>query len=145
MSAPATGGRPTLGIAVYRPIAVLVLAVLLTACDSSPAIPTTAPPDRPSTTTTIDNDTCGRVAQDTARYLETVILVLDRVTLDEVRDRDAWPEALIALQQQGEDLDTRADALRCDPADLQATAFQLARLDAESDLARYLLELLGRR
>lgn len=139
----AVDGRYARG-AVHRIIPVVFVATLLAACNSSPAIPTTAPPDAPSTTTTIDNDTCGRVAQDSARYLETLIVVLDRVTLAETRDRDAWPEALIALEQQGEDLDARTDALRCDPADIQATAFHLARLEPRSDLGRYLLELLGR-
>lgn len=90
------------------------------------------------------NDTCTLLAQDTATYLETVMVVLDQVTLDEVRDRAAWPEAMIALEQQGKDLDTRSAAMRCDRARIQEAAFLLADLDPESGLGRYLLDLMGR-
>lgn len=127
---------------MFRRLPLLILALVLTvaACDSStPSIPTTAPGS--TTSTTIEDDTCARLAQDTAKYLETVVEVLDIVTLDELRDREAWPEALIALEQQGEDLDIRSDAMRCDRAEVQATAFRIARLDPDSDLARYLLDL----
>ena len=79
-----------------------------------------------------------------ADYLESLMEVLDQTTLDEIRDRDSWPEALVALKQQGSDLDARSAAMRCDPAAVQAAAFDAARLDPESDLALYLLDLLGR-
>lgn len=123
---------------------ILLLAVVLAACDSAPAIPTTVPPDIPTTTTTIVNDTCNRLAQDTADYLETVFVVLDQTTLDEARDRAAWPEAMFALEQQGKDLDARSEAMRCDRALIQEAAFLLADIDPDSGLGRYLLELMGR-
>jgi hypothetical protein len=121
----------------------VVMALLAVACDNGPASPTTAPPG-PTTTTTIVNDTCGSLAQDTADYLESVIEVLDQVTLAEARDREAWPEGMVALEQQGKDLDARAAAMRCDPGQVQTAAFLAANLDPDSDLAHYLLALLGR-
>lgn len=118
--------------------------LVVAACDSGTATPTTSPPGVPTTTTTIEDDTCGRLAADTATYLETLIEVLDQVTLDEARDPSAWPEALIALEQQGHDLDARAAEMRCDPGQVQTAAFLAADLDPDSDLARYLLALMGR-
>ncbi|HEX5630401.1 MAG TPA: hypothetical protein VFY15_01950 [Acidimicrobiia bacterium] len=123
----------------------LVLATLVVlavaACDSGTVSPTTSVP---GTSTTIDNDTCSRLAADTARYLETLISVLDQVTLAETRDREQWPEALLAMEEQGRDLDARAEELRCDPGEVQTAAFLAADLDPNSDLSRYLLTLMGR-
>jgi len=126
------------------PILAVAAVIVIAACDTGPAIPTTADPGTPSTTTTIENDTCGRLAADTARYLESLVEVLDEVTLEEIRDREQWPEGLVALEQQGKDLDARAGAMRCDPAEVQTAAFLVADLDPDSDLARYLLALMGR-
>lgn len=140
----ASGGAGYPRGAVSRRLPILAVAVILvvTACDSGPATPTTAAPGTPSTT--IENDTCSRLAVDTARYLESLIEVLDDVTLEETREREQWPEGLVALQQQGEDLDTRATAMRCDRGEVQTAAFLAADLDPDSDLARYLLTLMGR-
>ena len=60
-----------------------------------------------------------------------MVQVLDQTSLVELQERESWPEALVALQQQGQDLDTRAQAMRCDPATVQEGAFAVARLDAE--------------
>jgi hypothetical protein len=120
----------------------LVSLVVLVACDSGTVSPTTTPPG--VTSTTIENDTCTRLARDTATYLQTLIEVLDQVTVDEIRDREAWPEALQAMEQQGKDLDSRAAEMRCDPGEVQTAAFLAADLDPDSDLARYLLTLMGR-
>ena len=123
----------------------LVLTALLTlalaSCDSGTVSPTTS---LPGTSTTIENDTCARLAADTARYLETLIEVLDEVTLDQTRDRAQWPEALLAMEEQGKDLDSRAEEMRCDIGEIQTAAFLAADLDPDSDLARYLLALMGR-
>ncbi|OFW64657.1 MAG: hypothetical protein A2135_04050 [Actinobacteria bacterium RBG_16_67_15] len=127
-----------------RITALIVMLMVLAACDSGTVSPTTSPPGVPTTTTTIVGDTCGRLAEDTAVYLETLVEVLDEVTLDETRDRDAWPEALVAMEQQGHDLDARAAEMRCDPGQVQTAAFLAADLDPDSDLARYLLDLMGR-
>lgn len=127
----------------YRLALVVALSAITASCDSGPATPTTAPPGVPTTTTTIPADTCGLLAADTAEYLEILIAVLDEATLAEVRDRAAWPEALAALELQGHDLDARAEAMRCDPAEIQTMAFRTAELDPDSELARYLLTLLG--
>lgn len=121
---------------------VLICVLVFAACDSGTVSPTTAPPG--VTTTTIENDTCTRLAADTATYLETLVEVLDQVTLDETRHREAWPEALQAMEQQGKDLDARAEEMRCDPGEVQTAAFFAADLDPDSDLARYLLALMGR-
>ncbi len=118
-----------------------VVAIAVAACDSGTVSPTTS---LPGTSTTIENDTCGRLAADTARYLETLIEVLDQVTLDETRDREQWPEALLAMEEQGRDLDARLEEMRCDPGEVQTAAFLGADLDPDSDLARYLLTLMGR-
>lgn len=123
---------------------VALLAVVVAGCDSGPATPTTAPPGVSTTSTTIESDTCSRLAADTARYLTAVIEVLDRVTLDEARHRETWSEGMLALEQQGKDLDLRSAAMRCDRGEVQTAAFLGADLDPDSDLARYLLALMGR-
>ena len=125
-----------------RYVAVAGLLLALAACDSGTVSPTTAPPG--VTTTTIENDTCTRLARDTAEYLQTLIEVLDQITLEEIRDREAWPESLQAMEQQGKDLDSRAEDMRCDRGEVQTAAFLAADLDPDSDLARYLLSLMGR-
>ncbi|MEK7252314.1 MAG: hypothetical protein AAB198_03550, partial [Actinomycetota bacterium] len=117
---------------MYSRLAIAVLFLLLASCDSGTSTPTTADPNIPSTTTTIENDTCGRLAVDAARYLESVIEVLDQSTLAETRDRELWQEGLVALEQQGVDLDARATAMRCDPGQVQAAAFFAADLDPDS-------------
>jgi hypothetical protein len=123
-------------------VAALVFgAAVLAACTASTPTLTTAPPGAPSTT--IAGDTCDRLVDDTTRYFELVIEVLDDTALDDFRDRDRWPEALLALEQQGEDLDTRSRVMRCDPAVVQERVFSDARLRPDSGLARFLLELLG--
>ncbi|OFW66319.1 MAG: hypothetical protein A2Z12_09745 [Actinobacteria bacterium RBG_16_68_21] len=119
-----------------------LFVLLLGACNSAAPTPTTAPPG-PTTTTTIVGDTCERLAQDAADYLEVVVQVLNETPTDVFTDRSQWPEALVALTQQGTDLDARSDAMRCDPADMQAAVFALADIDPKSPLARYLAELLG--
>jgi hypothetical protein len=122
--------------------AAFLLVILLAACDSPTPLPTTAPPG-PTTSTTIEDDTCERLAADTAEYFELLIEVLDTTTAEALVDRDNWPEPLVAIQQQGETLDVRAEALGCDPGALQADVFRRADLDPDSELARYLMALLG--
>lgn len=119
-----------------------VLALVLTACQSAAPTPTTAPPG-PTTTTTIVNDTCARLAEDAADYLELVIQVLDDTPTEVFVDESQWTEALVALEQQGADLDIRAEAMRCDRAELQAAAFGLAKVDPQGALGRHLAEVLG--
>jgi hypothetical protein len=128
---------------VRSPVAFSLALVGLLAAACTPSTPTltTAPPGAP--TTTIARDSCDRLVEDAVRYLELVVEVLDDTALGDFRDRDEWPEALLALQQQGQDLDTRAQAMGCDPAAVQARVFSDARLRPDSGLARYLLELLG--
>ncbi len=128
----------------HRISALVLFGVLFAACDTGTVIPTTSPPGVPTTTTTVKNDTCGRLAADTARYLETLVEVLDQLTLEETRDRESWPESLFAMEQQGKDLDTRASEMRCDAGEVQTAAFLAADLDPDSDLAQYLLTLMGR-
>jgi len=118
------------------------LAIVLAACSSAAPAPTTAPPG-PTTTTTIFRDTCERLAQDAADYLEVVVQVLDDTPTDVFTDPEQWPEALVALQQQGADLDTRAQAMECDPAAIQEAAFAGAQIDPKSALGVYLADLLG--
>jgi hypothetical protein len=123
--------------------ATLGIIVLLVACDSGTIpTPTTAPPG-PTTTTTIVNDTCDRLAGDMAGWLEVLIEVLDDTPAQVVADPEVWPEALVALQQQGGPLDARRAALDCDPGALQADAFRRADLDPDSATSRYLMELFG--
>lgn len=121
--------------------ALALACTLFAACDSSTPPLTTAPPG--ATPTTIAGDTCERLGDDAARYLELVVDVLDDTTLDDFRDRDRWPEALHALEEQGRDLDARSRAMRCDPAQIRERALTGARLTPDSGLAHFLLELLG--
>jgi hypothetical protein len=124
----------------------LLLAVLaVAACDSStPAPPTTADPALPTTTTTIPGDTCEDLAVDMAEFLDVMISVLNETSIAEFRDRTAWPEAVVALEQQGHDLDARSQTMECDLAQLQEGAFFGSDLDGEGPLSDMLLELLGR-
>lgn len=124
-----------------RTLLVAVCVVALAACD--PGTPTLTTTDPSDPTTTLADDTCDRIATDTARYLELVVAVLDETPLDEFRDREAWTEPLFALEEQGEVLDGRSDRMGCDPARIQAEAFARAQLDPESGISVYLLELLG--
>lgn len=122
---------------------ILTFLIFVAACDSGTVpTPTTAPPG-PTTTTTIVNDSCERLAGDMAGWLEVLIEVLDDTPAQVVADPEEWPEALVALQQQGGPLDARGVALECDPGALQAEAFQLADLDPDSATSRYLMRLLG--
>lgn len=116
---------------------------LVVACEPSQPTLTTAPPGVPTTTTTIVRDNCDRLAADAAAHLDTVVRVLDTTPLESFRDPGEWPEAIVALKQQGEDLDRRMDALGCDPAEVQARAFSRVRVRPDSGLSRLLIELLG--
>lgn len=123
--------------------AAILIALVLVACDSpTPAPPTTAPPG-PTTTTTLENDTCARLAADMADWFEILIEVLDEMNARDLADPERWPEPIVALQQEGDSLDARGAALECDPGALQADAFRRASLDPDSELARYLMGLLG--
>jgi hypothetical protein len=126
---------------IVRWLALGLICAVVVACDTSSPTLTTAPPGAP--TTTIVDDTCDRLATDVARYLELVVDVLDDTPLETFRDPDSWPEALFALQQQGEALDLRAAAMGCDPAEVQARAFARSGARPDSGLASYLLGLLG--
>lgn len=95
-----------------------------------------------TTTTTIENDTCERVAADTVRYLDDLVDELDDTRLREFTDRGGWPEGLVELERAGRDLDIRVRALRCDPAEIQQRAFAEADLDPDGPLSERLLELL---
>lgn len=123
--------------------AAILIVLVLVACDSpTPAPPTTAPPG-PTTTTTLENDTCARLAADMADWFEILIEVLDEMDARDLADPERWPEPIVALQQEGDSLDARGAALECDPGALQADAFRRASLDPDSELARYLMGLLG--
>lgn len=123
--------------------AVLLLALALLACDSSPAVDTGATTTtHDTTTTTIDNDTCQRVAEDTTEYLERLIDTLDDTRLRVLLDTGEWPQNLRELQRQGKDLDLRVAALRCDPAAIQEYAFTLADMAPGGPLSEQLLDLL---
>jgi hypothetical protein len=124
-----------------KSLVVAVCVVSIAACDPSTPTLTTMDPSAP--TTTLLNDTCERLATDTARYLELVVAILDETPLDEFRDREAWTEPLFALEEQGDILDSRAERMACDPARIQAQAFAQARLNPQSGLSQYLLELWG--
>ncbi|HSM01505.1 MAG TPA: hypothetical protein VK960_03550 [Acidimicrobiia bacterium] len=123
--------------------AAILIALVIVGCDSpTPAPPTTAPPG-PTTTTTIEDDTCARLAADMADWFEILIEVLDEMDARDLADPERWPEPIVALQQEGDSLDARGAALECDPGALQADAFRRASLDPDSELARYLMGLLG--
>jgi hypothetical protein len=124
-----------------KPLAFALVGVLAAGCTPSTPTLTTAQPGAP--TTTIPRDSCDRLVDDAIRYFELVVEVLDDTALADFRDRGAWPEALVAIQQQGEDLDTRAEAMGCDAATVQSRVFAGARPRPDSGLARYLLALLG--
>jgi hypothetical protein len=120
----------------------LALALLVAACDSSSSDPTGPTTSLSTTTTTIENDTCERVAADTVRYLERLLDTLDETRLRELTDVESWPSELRDLQRSGKDLDLRVAALRCDRAAIQQYAFAEADLTPHGPLSEELLELL---
>lgn len=122
-------------------VLVVVLALLLAACDSGDAEPgpTTS---APTTTTTIDDDTCDRVGEDTVEYLEDLIDTLDETRLAELVDIESWGQDLRDLQRAGQDLDLRVTALRCDPVAIQQRAFREADMTPRGPLSGRLLTLL---
>lgn len=123
-----------------RSFPVLLLCVVLVACDSGAEPgPTTS---TSTTTTTIDNDTCDRVGADTASYLEDLIDTLDETRLRELLDVEGWGEELRDLQRAGKDLDLRVTALRCDPIVIQQRAFAEADMTPNGPLSAELLDLL---
>lgn len=127
----------------------LLLAGLLAGC-SAGGLPTTTTgvPVSVSTTPTTDpGDDCRRLAEDAARYLEHALAALDGVTADQLADPSTWPEELLALQAQGEELDRRVEDLGCDLGTIQQEVIlRAAELQAASPLGQLLLDLLlGRR
>lgn len=121
---------------------VLVLVLVVAGCTSSSNEPTGPTSSTSTTTTTIDNDTCDRVAKDTAEYLDDLIDTLDETRLRVLTDVDAWPQDLRDLQRAGKDLDLRVNALRCDPVQIQQFAFAQADLDPNGPLSEELLRVL---
>jgi hypothetical protein len=127
---------------LVRSWALLVTAVLVfAACDSN-ADPGPTTSSSSTTTTTIENDTCDRVAADTATYLEDLIDTLDETRLEELVDVEAWGGGLRGLQRAGKDLDLRVGALRCDAVEIQQRAFAEADLIPDGPLSAQLLEML---
>ncbi len=122
--------------------AVVALLVVVAACESSPVGPVGPTTSGSTTTTTIDNDTCERVADATVGYLEDLIEGLDATRLSEFTDLEEWPQELRDLRRAGKDLDLRVNALRCDPVAIQQRAFAEANLDPQGPLSEELLELL---
>ena len=88
------------------------------------------------------DDTCDRVGADTVSFLNTLIRVLDDTRLAEFKDRGAWPEDLIDLEQASRDLDIRVAALGCDPAEIQQRALDEADLVPGSPLSEGLIDVL---
>ena len=120
----------------------LALVLSVAACDSSSSDPTGPTTSLSTTTTTIENDTCERVAADTVDYLERLLDILDETRLRELTDVESWPPELRDLQRSGKDLDLRVAALRCDPVAIQQHAFAEADLTPHGPLSEELLELL---
>jgi len=135
----------------FRPLPVrlligLVLLLGLAACSGGGTIPT-APPDSTtpvSTTPTTDPGAeCRNLAEDAVAYLEDVVDGLGEVTAAQLADRGQWPEALVALEARGEELDRRSDELGCDPGAVQQeVVLRAAALEGKGPVARLLLDLL---
>ena len=128
---------------MLRFIALVAVVVAVAACDSATdlAVPGSTATTS-STTTTIEDDTCERVAADTVAFLDSLIRVLDDTRLAEFKERRAWPDDLRDLEQTGTDLDIRVAALGCDPAAIQQRALQEANLIPGGPLSEGLIAVL---
>jgi len=119
----------------------LVLAVLAVgACTSDePAGPTSS---TSSSTTTIVDDTCDRVAEDTVAFVEALLAELDTTRLIEFRERADWPDELVRLERLGADLDIRVDALGCDADGIRLAVLERADLSSAGPLSEGIVEFL---
>lgn len=124
---------------MFRLGALVVVFLAVVACESGTVGPTTS---TSSTTTTIENDTCDRVAADTVSFLDSLIKELDDTRLAEFRDSADWPEDLRNLERAGRDLDIRVAALGCDPVAIQQRALDEANLIPEGPLSEGLIGVL---
>ena len=98
------------------------LVVLRLRVRLGPATPTTSPPDSPRQQPRSRTTPCGRLAVDTARYLEWSIRGA-RSRPPSTRLGRRGRRATSALEQQGKDLDARFEAMRCDRGEVQTAAF----------------------
>jgi hypothetical protein len=126
------------------PVAAALVLLAVGACDSSgtPTTTTFVPTTFDITTTTLPEDTCEDVIVDAARFLEDLVEQLDETSLDTFTEPERWPRELQELRQEGIALDERVAVLGCDPATVQAAAFDGADIDPDGPLAQRLVELL---
>ncbi len=118
---------------------VLVLAVVLAACDGGETTTTV-----PGPTTTIDPEVrCAQISQDAGEMLIEFVNALENVSPSQLSDRALWPNELVALEQRGEELDQAITEAGCDVLEIQAGIIeQAAELEAENLVARLYLEQL---
>lgn len=128
-------------------LAPFVLVILLAACDGGGSTTTSAGPTTTSvpivtTPTTDPGDDCRRLADDAYEYLATVVEELQGLSVEQLSDRAQWPDALLQLESQGEELDRRAAEFGCDPGAVQQEVLVRASALQTSGLGRLLLDLL---
>jgi hypothetical protein len=105
----------------------------------SPDLPTTT---TSFTTTTLPEDSCENVTEETAELFEDLVGELNGMTTAEFLDRRRWPERLFYLENAGEQLDARIGVLGCDPGSVQAAALDRVDVTPESFPAREMVRLL---
>lgn len=128
-------------------LAPFVLVILLAACDGGGSTttlpgPTTTSVPIVTTPTTDPGDDCRRLAEDAYDYLAAVIEELQGVSVEQLEDRAQWPDALVELEAEGEELDRRAAEFGCDPGAVQQEVLVRASALQTSGLGRLLLDLL---
>jgi hypothetical protein len=138
---------PPVSSAVVKRLMPLALVLLLAACDGG-AVTTTSWGSTTSsapivtTPTTDPGEDCRRLAEDAYEYLASVVEELQGVTVEQLEDREQWPEALVDFEAQGEELDRRADEFGCDPGAVQQEVLVRASALQSTGLGRLLLDLL---
>ena len=141
-----SAGAPVSSAAVKR-LLPLALVLVLAACDGGGTTttgggPTTSSTIIVTTPTTDPGEDCRRLAEDAYEYLAAVVEELQGVTVEQLDDREQWPQALVDFEAQGEELDRRADEFGCDPGAVQQEVLVRAAALQSTGLGRLLLDLL---
>jgi len=131
---------------VKRLAPALAVLLLVAACDSGgDAVPTSSVGTVPSTTTTtMDVEVCGEVADEAVAWVEDLVEALDGVTYDQLVDREQWPEELASLDARGTEMQARSDAAGCDEGLIRgAVVSAAAEMEAAGRAGQMLLDLIS--
>ena len=130
--------------AMWRSLALVVLAVAAVSCDRGASVTTATLPSATAAPTTADSDVCEDLADEAVDLVADIIDRLNDIDVVELTDVDAWDDDLVRLREQGTALDAEAMASGCAAGVIQAAVREsLADLETESRLAELLVSLLA--